>query len=625
MRNSFDLAFNQQGELFTYDSDMEWDLGAPWYRPTRICHLVSGGEFGWRGDVAKWPAYYEDSCGAVLNIGPGSPTGVVFGYGAKFPAKYQRAFFACDWTFAAIYAVHLEPHGASYRSRFEEFVGGRGLPVTDLAIGSDGAMYFVVGGRRLGSAVYRVRYQGEENVAPVQPVSDAMVAARETRRALESHHGLEDPLAVSRALEHLGDSDRAIRFAARVALESQPVDSWQTEVLAEQVPAKQINGLLALARKVDSDQIDQVARRLVLHDLGSLGDWQRLAWLRCLQLCVARGNDSVRRVVRPALERALVKYPYEEVAVNRELARLFCCLQVDGATEQMLVHMEQDKGKRPTLGKVGFERNAKYSESVRDILIAAPLIDRMHDAQMLVWMKSGWSKNQRRRYFQLMADAVQNSKGGYWYVDFWSRIRSAALEQIPESSRSEFAAIELVAASQETELPTPEGPGRKWTTEELLDAVSAGLQDRDFANGQKMYSAAKCVTCHRLGTLGKSLGPELTQIGERFKIRDIIEATVLPNKAISDQYAVNVFLTVDGNVVTGRVISRDSQSVSIATNLERPGELTRLASDEIEESHVSKVSTMPKGLLDGLNRDEVLDLIAYLISGGDSQHPVFGR
>eukprot|EP01047_Picozoa_sp_COSAG01_P078450 COSAG01_NODE_14502_length_1446_cov_0.849295_1_plen_294_part_10 len=44
-RNIFDAAFNRDGELFTYDADMEYDFNTPWYRPTRICHVVSGGEF----------------------------------------------------------------------------------------------------------------------------------------------------------------------------------------------------------------------------------------------------------------------------------------------------------------------------------------------------------------------------------------------------------------------------------------------------------------------------------------------------------------------------------------------------------------------------------------------------
>ena len=89
-----------------------------------------------------WPEYLEDSVPAVVNIGPASPTGIVFGYGTKFPAKYQRALYACDWTFATIHAIHLRPHGASYRAEVEEFVGGTGLPVTDIVVGKDGAVYF---------------------------------------------------------------------------------------------------------------------------------------------------------------------------------------------------------------------------------------------------------------------------------------------------------------------------------------------------------------------------------------------------------------------------------------------------------------------------------------------------
>ena len=86
-RNQYDIAFNADGELFTYDADMEWDMGMPWYRPTRLLHATKGSEFGWRSGTGKWPEYYDDSLPAVVNIGPSSPTGVLFGYGAKFPAK----------------------------------------------------------------------------------------------------------------------------------------------------------------------------------------------------------------------------------------------------------------------------------------------------------------------------------------------------------------------------------------------------------------------------------------------------------------------------------------------------------------------------------------------------------
>src|SRR6202022_2441260 len=98
-RNPFDLAFNDAGEMFTYDSDMEWDFGTPWYRPTRICHVTSGSEFGWRPGDDKWSPVFPDNLPAILNIGQGSPTNVVSGLNARFPEKYRKSIFAFDWSF----------------------------------------------------------------------------------------------------------------------------------------------------------------------------------------------------------------------------------------------------------------------------------------------------------------------------------------------------------------------------------------------------------------------------------------------------------------------------------------------------------------------------------------------
>ena len=72
-RNPCDFALNRDGEMFVYDADMEWDMGAPWYRPTRINHGVSGGENGWRATSKKWRKYFPDTVGSVLDIGPGLP------------------------------------------------------------------------------------------------------------------------------------------------------------------------------------------------------------------------------------------------------------------------------------------------------------------------------------------------------------------------------------------------------------------------------------------------------------------------------------------------------------------------------------------------------------------------
>jgi glucose/arabinose dehydrogenase len=133
-RNHYDMAFNPQGELFTYDSDMEWDIGTPWYRPTRVNHVTSGAEFGWRNGTGKWPEYYPDSLPATIDIGPGSPTGMTFATGARFPARYQQALLLGDWSYGIIYAAFLEPEGSSYTGTFENFVSGVPLPITAMLI-----------------------------------------------------------------------------------------------------------------------------------------------------------------------------------------------------------------------------------------------------------------------------------------------------------------------------------------------------------------------------------------------------------------------------------------------------------------------------------------------------------
>ena len=159
-RNTYDFAFNKDGEIFAFDSDMEWDWGTPWYRPIRIYHVVSGGDYGFREGTGKWPKYYPDSLPSAVDIGVGSPTGLKFGTDSKFPDKYKQALYALDWTYGRIFAVHFTPKGASYDATFEPFLHAKPLNVTDIEFGKDGAMYFITGGRGIQSGLYRVSYDG---------------------------------------------------------------------------------------------------------------------------------------------------------------------------------------------------------------------------------------------------------------------------------------------------------------------------------------------------------------------------------------------------------------------------------------------------------------------------------
>jgi putative heme-binding domain-containing protein len=155
-RNHFDAAFSPSGELFTFDSDMEWDEALPWYRAVRVNHATSGSDFVWRTGSANTPNYYLDSLPPLLETGRGSPVGVEFCDNDIFPKKYRGAFFMADWSLGIIYAVHLERMGASYKGRVEKFCVGSPMNVTDCAFGPDGALYFTMGGRGTQGGVFRI-------------------------------------------------------------------------------------------------------------------------------------------------------------------------------------------------------------------------------------------------------------------------------------------------------------------------------------------------------------------------------------------------------------------------------------------------------------------------------------
>jgi putative heme-binding domain-containing protein len=161
LQNPYDLVFNGDGELFTADSDMEWDSGMPWYRPTRLVHVSPGAEFGWRSGWSKWPIYFPDSLPPTLELGRGSPAGLECYDHFMFPKRYHDALFVCDWSRGRILAIRGKRHGATYRATAEVFLEGQPLNATDIAVGPDGWLYFCTGGRDTEGGVYRIVWTGK--------------------------------------------------------------------------------------------------------------------------------------------------------------------------------------------------------------------------------------------------------------------------------------------------------------------------------------------------------------------------------------------------------------------------------------------------------------------------------
>jgi len=640
-RNPYDFAFNADGELFAYDADMEWDFGTPWYRPTRVNHATSGSEFGWRSGTAKWPASFADSLPEVVDIGPGSPVGVCFGYGARFPAKYQRALYVCDWTFGTMYAIHLEPEGASYAGTTEEFVSRTPLPLTDAVIGRDGAMYFAVGGRGGQSELYRVHYTGSEPTGAVDARDPRHAAKRALRRELESlHRAADDPAAaVAKALPALADPDRFIRYAARVALEHQPVDRWQAEALAVAEPRGRIEAAIAVARQADPEAQPAVLAALDGIDPAAAEPNELLALVRAYQLALIRLGPPSPEAAATIAERLMPLFPSGSFDLDRELSSLLVAVRAPGIATKLvaklavptesadITNLAPDEGELRRL----IERNAGYGSAVRASLEKRGDLLQIHYAYVLRTLRDlpgspMWTAADRRAYYEWFGRARQWA-GGNSFRKFLVNIESESLAGLSENEKLALETLGIRKPYVPPPLPKPKGPGRKWSVAEVLAAAEGGLAagTRDFNQGRRAFAAARCIVCHRFSGDGGATGPDLTQAGGRFQLKDLVEAIVEPSRVVSDQYKASIVQTADGKVVTGRIVAEDEASLTVVTDPEDATKFVRIARADVEEITSSAASLMPAGLLDQLNEEEVLNLIAYTLSRGNQRDPRFKR
>ena len=613
-RNEYDAAYNKDGDLFTYDADMEWDFNTPWYRPTRVCHVTSGSEWGWRNGAGKYPVYYPDTLPPVVDVGPGSPTGVCFGYGAKFPAKYQEAFFICDWSYGKLYAAHLTPKGATYTGTLEEFIAGTPLPLTDVVINpKDGAMYFTIGGRKTQSGLYRVTYTGpeptNENFPPGPPVS-IEEPEHGTRREIENN----PELPVDKVWQSLGHSDRFVRFAAKNALELRPLKDWQARALAETRPQAAITALLALVRasavdpqhakptspKPDPKTGSAIAHALNKIDFAKLPDAQRLELLRVYQIFFNRYGKT-----------GLMEDQYQAAQARFDAAFPTGNRFVDGMLLELLVYMD----------------TASTAAKAIKLLAEAPTQEeQLEYVRSLRVLRVGWTPELRKQYCEWFQKAA-NYKGGSSFQGFLRLIKADVLAGMSPQERAMYQPILDARPTGVVATAPPRPFVKKWTLDELAPLVEKGLKagGRDFDRGRKLFAAANCFACHRFDNEGGSNGPDLSGLAGRFSMRDLLESTIDPSKEISDQYAATEFITLDGRVVVGRIINLHENNYSINTDMLNPGGVVNLNRNNIERMRPSKVSMMPAGLLDTFKEDEVLDLMAYLLSRGDRRAAYFKK
>ena len=617
-RNIYDGGVNRDGELFTYDADMEYDFNTSWYRPTRVNHVTSGSMWGWRNGTGKRPEFYPDTLPPVINIGPGSPTGTTFGYGAKFPAKYQNAFFILDWSWGKIHAIHMKPDGSTYSATKETFITGSPLPVTDIIIHpKDGAMYFTIGGRKVQSGMYRVTYEGTESTKPYQHTTN-INALTKLRHQLEQYHGVEHKDAIKTVWPHLNHSDRFVRWSAMAAIMHQPVDEWRNRALGEKDPNKRVVALLGLCKVAGSDPLNRkpgapailpdvdrktvnaIFKSLAQVKWGQLDDPSKLTLVRTYQVALVRFGEPNSRTTAKIIDQLDPHFPAANFEQNWLLCETLAYLQAPNTATKGIQLLKEAATQ---------EEQIEYARSLR-------------------MLKQGWTMELRESYFNWFLKA-SNYRGGASFSKFIEFIRRDAEASLDAKSREQLKGLLAKKPKQKSpfEVMAQAMIGRnfvkEWKLEELSSTAKTKLKDRDFDKGRKMFAAGGCFACHRFANEGGMTGPDLTGAGGRYSAHDLLEQIIDPSKEINEQFVPVIVKMKNGDLVTGVVVNMNGDRVTVNTDMFDPNQRVNVKRPEIESIEPSKVSPMPPGLLNLMREDEVMDLLAYILSGGDRKHQAF--
>lgn len=156
----------------------------------------------------------------------------------------------------------------------------------------------------------------------------------------------------------------------------------------------------------------------------------------------------------------------------------------------------------------------------------------------------------------------------------------------------------------------PDEQSSRWDFDQLLTFLdSESGKFGDMTAGHAAFVKAKCDACHRNGSVGQSIGPDLTNIASRFTRREIVESILFPSHVVSDQYASKKVLSLDGRVVTGIVSDLAGGGLEVRDS---NNDVTRIEANDIDQILPSKTSVMPSGLLDSLTMREIRDLMSFI-------------
>jgi putative membrane-bound dehydrogenase-like protein len=174
----------------------------------------------------------------------------------------------------------------------------------------------------------------------------------------------------------------------------------------------------------------------------------------------------------------------------------------------------------------------------------------------------------------------------------------------------------------------------EWQHSDFNEDLKRVRQHRDFAAGKQLFVALGCAQCHKLSkddtagssaltSLNRSVGPNIDDTVKKYKqdasalLREILE----PSRSIDENYRQVIVALENGKTHIGVIASENEALLTMLSG--NPPQTLEIAKRSIDDRVASPLSLMPAGLLNSLDREQVLDLLAYLLAGGNANDAAF--
>jgi len=172
--------------------------------------------------------------------------------------------------------------------------------------------------------------------------------------------------------------------------------------------------------------------------------------------------------------------------------------------------------------------------------------------------------------------------------------------------------------------PEPVVKVTEWKLTDFTDDLKRVGQHRNFAGGQQAFTRLACAQCHQLAKEGAPFGPSLSDVVKKYKgdAKAVLLEIIEPSKTIEDKYRNVTLETGDENSPSGIILAEDKDTVTIQTG-PTTAQVQKIAKSAIKSRRPSVLSLMPAGLVNTLDKEQILDLLAYLLAEGNARHTAF--